>query len=686
MNPYQYSPLQKDRDEFRLVRLLPGPATAEIKIEIFHAARSFTYEALSYAWGPPERTEIAFIREPDIPKEPVKPQSELAGYLKWSTRNEPSKPSETIGITHNLAVALRHLRDERSPRVLWIDALCINQDDLVERSVEVLGMGSIYTHAERVIVWLGPTSKDSGLAITTLRAIGNEMYYHNHLFRYIPDGLVQSLMEDVEALKSKRPNWFAIKDFLRRDWFSRLWVLQEVGLATRATLYVGQHSIDYELFIIALELLWGILAQLNQAIPDLGIVDFRDTGIYGFVMISRKLRGGGHLPLVNSQNITSNMGCSDPRDRLYAIRDLLRPSERELIIPNYSGSIEAAFQDMFLRACLAKGGGNLLTLCLLQDTPSKLQLPSWVPDFLVTNRPNNILNFSASGQSKFYHVATNESLAVQAVKVATITSLFAPLKPSYTNLEIIQVCKHWDMLCSSGAYIGGGSTSDAFVEAILLGERAEMFPQPSTYFISITQCRKVLERCGTDLESGDIDNVEASFMRYVRLGLRSRVLFRTGEGFLGFCPESANHGDIVVVVLGVSSPLVIRPIQHSGRSCYRVVGPCYMPGAMHAERLLGQLPAAWDVNYVQLRGRIIPGFTQGDIITQKDPREQLPPSWRYGYGDFNVSQDTEPSALKDMLPQFYENVETREKTWADPRLTPEALRDRGVDIQELVLV
>ena len=58
----------------------------------------------------------------------------------------------------------------------------------------------------------------------------------------------------------------------------------------------------------------------------------------------------------------------------------------------------------------------------------------------------------------------------------------------------------------------------------------------------------------------------------VRLGLRGREFFKTGDGFFGVCPESTDYGDIIVVVLGVPSPLVVRPIQHSRRCAIVLLG------------------------------------------------------------------------------------------------------------------
>jgi hypothetical protein len=90
----------------------------------------------------------------------------------------------------------------------------------------------------------------------------------------------------LNLLKSIEPNWFAIKNLLCQEWFSRLWVLQEVGLATSATLYFGQHSIDWKLFNSAIEWLWKHLTELNHAIPSLEIADFADSTILAFIKCS----------------------------------------------------------------------------------------------------------------------------------------------------------------------------------------------------------------------------------------------------------------------------------------------------------------------------------------------------------------------------------------------------------------
>ncbi|KAF8865991.1 hypothetical protein BDZ45DRAFT_611810, partial [Acephala macrosclerotiorum] len=146
MERYQYMPLPRDHSKIRLVRLQPRSASDSISVEIFHAQLSShpKYEALSYAWGHPDKTRVVYY--------PTDPEG-----------------ASTLGIAENLFIALQHLRYSLKSRVLWIDAICIDQNDPEERSAEVLRMGSIYKNACQVIVWLGPNSPNSGLALQTLK-------------------------------------------------------------------------------------------------------------------------------------------------------------------------------------------------------------------------------------------------------------------------------------------------------------------------------------------------------------------------------------------------------------------------------------------------------------------------------------------------------------------------------------
>ncbi len=145
MTSYQYNPLAEDGQSIRLLRLLPSAdIAAKVECEIFHAqiggSAQVPYEALSYTWGDPSRTV----------------NIGLSGCAFLATVN--------------LEAALRALRQKREARVLWVDALCINQADLREQAAQVRIMWDIYKAADCVVVWLGPKVGDSDIAMDNIAA------------------------------------------------------------------------------------------------------------------------------------------------------------------------------------------------------------------------------------------------------------------------------------------------------------------------------------------------------------------------------------------------------------------------------------------------------------------------------------------------------------------------------------
>ena len=116
-------------------------------MEIFHATLGShpAYEALSYAWG-----EADFAYEVSVGS------------------------SSSLAVSTNLHEALQRLRRADAKRTMWIDAICINQIDVAERSSQVGKMREIYRGAEQVVVWVGEESENSTRAIDFLRVLGNE--------------------------------------------------------------------------------------------------------------------------------------------------------------------------------------------------------------------------------------------------------------------------------------------------------------------------------------------------------------------------------------------------------------------------------------------------------------------------------------------------------------------------------
>jgi hypothetical protein len=212
MGSYIYTPLSSPK-EIRLVTIWPGDSHAPIKVDIRHAAlsQSLDYEALSYVWGEPNRCDsITVSRQSEdgsilssqlgSGKRGIKTRL-LQSFSRLRHSHMPSRQlderakqthsrggmstttSATLPVTRNLSTALRYLRDPLKPRVLWIDAICINQDDFHERGHEVGHMDMIFRKARQVIAWFGPGDDKSALAISTLKSIGRDVELEEGAFR-----------------------------------------------------------------------------------------------------------------------------------------------------------------------------------------------------------------------------------------------------------------------------------------------------------------------------------------------------------------------------------------------------------------------------------------------------------------------------------------------------------------------
>jgi len=179
MAPYRYIPLSLNRDRTRLLRLMPHPdRTADIQCELFEYALetqggTHLYDALSYVWGDPNSKPSIFIH------------------------------GSRFEVTKNLYTALLQLRNHSIERILWVDAICINQDDLSEKEHQIQFMAAIYGQANRTLVWLGEAANNSDLIFQEIRNI------HGKMSTATIDKL--SLQKAGLAL-------------LHRPWFRRIWV------------------------------------------------------------------------------------------------------------------------------------------------------------------------------------------------------------------------------------------------------------------------------------------------------------------------------------------------------------------------------------------------------------------------------------------------------------------------------
>ncbi|KAK3898930.1 heterokaryon incompatibility protein-domain-containing protein [Staphylotrichum tortipilum] len=333
-NHYQYQALCAE-DAIRLVVLdvatdEEAPLSCSL-IQRPRSARHIEYFAISYTVGEREFTRtLEVIHDGDD-----------TSYLR---------------ITSNVDALLRHLRTLNRARYLWIDAICLNQDDEIEKAQQVPKMGRIYEDAKGVHIWVGPSvpvtpteAKQSQMAARIVFLI--EKYFHG-----------------------PGPGFRVIHGFFLRSWFSRRWVIQEACLARRATVHCGHCSIPLP-----------VLASAARQFLNLDMSDYPTR------MAANLRRPSAGLSILELLWNFHEAACLEPRDRIGALLGLIGEEGR------YPMDYAAHWTELYKQAAtfmLRTGGNNVRLQMLLQlfefgpvvAPEDGSYYPSWVPDWTKTRR------------------------------------------------------------------------------------------------------------------------------------------------------------------------------------------------------------------------------------------------------------------------------------------------------------
>lgn len=213
---------------------------------------SLRYEALSYVWGAEEDPLELLIRMT------ASPEDEDVGEVLIEIPGTQNPPQyQRLHVRRTLEVCLRHLRYTNRKRILWIDAIYINQADITERSEQVSRIKDVYRSTERVIMWIGPSTGESQLALQMLNYIGRQVVCskaRTHL--PAPNATEPSWFHSSTVLPYDDKVWDAIKDLLTHSWFKRLWVVQEAHLAQTGVFLCGHDEMDWIILRYAILTLW----------------------------------------------------------------------------------------------------------------------------------------------------------------------------------------------------------------------------------------------------------------------------------------------------------------------------------------------------------------------------------------------------------------------------------------------
>ncbi|KAI1410990.1 HET-domain-containing protein [Hypoxylon sp. FL1857] len=338
---YKYRPLRNPRGCIRLLYLFPrslSRASQERSILScmllnYRIDKAPPYTALSYTWG-----DATLCR-----------QINVGGKL--------------LHITKNLAVALRHLQEKNKTIVLWVDAVCINQQDEAEKGPQVQMMGKTYMQASVVLVWLGPSKDGSDEIMHWIRHSKLKQKDLKDLAKLSPSERLRTLPE-------------AMAVFLARPWFSRVWVTQEVALNKNVIFVCGRKDVWKNAFLTRILVAADILHSTgNETFPfHFGrFQNHRPFGLKEYTTAS---------PVARSLLYAKFLHASEPKDFVYSLLGMISDSEQYQVIVDYTKSVEEVYTNF--TAALIKAGGFWYVSKVIRPSLTYPKLPSWVPDWSAT--------------------------------------------------------------------------------------------------------------------------------------------------------------------------------------------------------------------------------------------------------------------------------------------------------------
>ncbi|KAM0335532.1 hypothetical protein ACHAQA_000580 [Verticillium albo-atrum] len=238
----------------------------------------------------------------------------------------------------NLSQALYSLRDEKHSKMIWIDALCIDQQSMEEKSSQVPLMAEIYAVATSVLVWLGLPAAQSqlGLEILSYLAAGGKF----------DDNAPWNRLESHEVGD-------ALRDVIERTYFHRLWVVQEAALARRIVIRMGHLHLEWEGGAPTRRFLARIkMAELSPSWQqsDLRDIDFRPLRelLEQSLATEARRKGVVEIPsLLDVVHSIRNRNVTDPRDRIYGVMSLVTPAQVAGLVPDYRMSWEQTYQQFY---------------------------------------------------------------------------------------------------------------------------------------------------------------------------------------------------------------------------------------------------------------------------------------------------------------------------------------------------
>ena len=584
-SPFEYEALQGD--EIRVLVVEPGERDQKIFCKLIHVRLrdDISFEAVSYAWGDPTPGKSIILKT--------------------------SQGRCHFGVTKNLRKALYQFRDSVKSVTLWIDALCVNQKDVEEKSAQVMRMTEIYSRADRVRVWLGVADKWSDDALSYLE---------------------ETLQKDkIEVTEHDDDGIDSLDMLLRRPWFRRRWVIQEIAFAKNITLFCGAKCLPWKDFADS----FVTFLRLLPTESDVSYIgeDFSRTCANTLIYVSNNIFQRDSKAqriihwLVSIEALLQRLNqfeATDPRDVVYALLALGKDTYASKSIPvDYMKPVWEVYRDVI--ALIVSQSKSLDIICR-PWAPLGSGMPSWIQSCSKASFQTNEMGvttitnadtlvgetgrsaYRACGNSLSMTASSDFSLLGEASKVIIADGFIVDEIETCGDVAVDGVIPRSWLKLGGWNSEAAGLPPDIFWRT-LVANRDDKGDHPPAWYPRI--CHRVF----ADADSGHAFTAfspgllkdrykDAPMVREFINRLYATTWNRSfGKTAIneapGLFPASTKKGDLICILYGCSVPVVMRRMQTTNTQGMRK--PAESPTGVHIEPYLTQLRsiylkqgASWD--------------------------------------------------------------------------------------------
>lgn len=531
---------------------------------------------------------------------------------------------KTVKIGANLHAALSSIQRNTNFRVIWADALCINQSNNAEKSWQVQQMARTYSRARATISWLGPSTEDSDLALEALLELERKGSMSSWSVQKAKRGEPppRVLRKTLLRITGDEKLWNAIADICNRPYWSRTWIFQELACADRKYFLCGDTVAEDICHALSRLLAWETTQPEASSLRSLG------PHCLSMIKSVATFKFHGNIPpddpsyvregtLFEMLETLSGLDATEARDKVYAPLGLAVDGHQMGIVPDYGKSIGQIFTET---ACslLRQGHVEILRSAASQSN-RKVQLPSWVPDWSGNLDQGQGLLFRADkgrSQSKSTLKAIpkiSNHITVEGYLVGRISRIQEPCPVAALESEDVGSGETLfaDWLREVEAMIvleqddeAGQSGAESSDSGYKIAELLSLEPKPRAAWSLLqspyTKVYDKLTRAHSlkllimDLaeEAQDLPLVQSVKQIYQALEMGYRP-YRMGSDAMGLLRKDRGIiGDLVVIIPGVPVPCLLRPLVTAEAAYatppgggYQLVGTAYVHNMMQGEFL-----------------------------------------------------------------------------------------------------